>query len=160
MDYISREELRQAMYHEAFETDTNLQKWDGGCWIRYKLFENVIEHLPAADVVERKWINVKECLPNEDEMFYNGVSVPGERELSDRVLALDKDGYIRCGYFMGSCNYHEYNGHGRVTNKYTRAGQAGWEFGNRHNDDPQGWVVGTTLDIRYWMPLPEPYKGV
>lgn len=66
MDYISREELEKAMYHEAFETDTDLQKWDGGCWIRYKLFENVIEHLPAADVVARKhgkWIRSK--IPNE-----------------------------------------------------------------------------------------------
>ena len=32
--------LSDAMYHEAFETDSELQKWDGGCWIRYKMFEN------------------------------------------------------------------------------------------------------------------------
>jgi len=51
-DYISREALRKAMYHEAFETDSDMQKWDSGCWIRYKMFENVIEGIPAADVVE------------------------------------------------------------------------------------------------------------
>ena len=58
-DYIKREELIHRMYHEAFETDTDLQKWDSGCWIRYKLFENVIDDIPSADVVERKrgeWI--------------------------------------------------------------------------------------------------------
>ena len=31
------------MYHEAFEADTDMQKWDGGCWIRYKMFENCVE---------------------------------------------------------------------------------------------------------------------
>lgn len=59
MDYISREKLRHAMYHEAFETDTDLQKWESGCWIRYKLFENVIDALPAEDVVEV--IRCKDC---------------------------------------------------------------------------------------------------
>ena len=53
-EYISREALRKAMYHEAFETDSDMQKWDSGCWIRYKMFENVIEDIPAAEVVEAK----------------------------------------------------------------------------------------------------------
>jgi len=38
------------MYTEAFERDTGLQRWDSGLWIRYKLFENCIEAIPAADV--------------------------------------------------------------------------------------------------------------
>ena len=37
---IDINELSHRMYHEAFETDTILQMWDGGCWIRYKMFEN------------------------------------------------------------------------------------------------------------------------
>ena len=40
---IDKENLRAAMYHEAFEADTDMQKWDGGCWIRYKMFENCVE---------------------------------------------------------------------------------------------------------------------
>ena len=28
---IDADALREAMYHEAFETDTDLQKWDSGC---------------------------------------------------------------------------------------------------------------------------------
>ena len=63
MDYISREKLRHAMYHEAFETDTELQKWESGCWIRYRLFTDVLDALPAEDVVERKvgkWIKVSD----------------------------------------------------------------------------------------------------
>lgn len=51
--------LREAMYHEAFETDSDMQKWDSGCWIRYKMFENVLEAAPTieADPVKRgRWI--------------------------------------------------------------------------------------------------------
>lgn len=59
-DYIKREELEQKMYHEAFENDAQydeknpMAKWDSGLWIRFKLFENVLERLPSADVVERE----------------------------------------------------------------------------------------------------------
>ena len=60
-DLISRQALRDAMYHEAFETDTEMQRWDSGCWIRYKLFENVIDNLPSA---EPKIIRCKDCMHN------------------------------------------------------------------------------------------------
>ena len=40
-------EVERAMYHQCFECDNdeNMQKWDSGCWFRYKLFENVIKQL-------------------------------------------------------------------------------------------------------------------
>lgn len=63
-EYISRETLRDLMYTEAFERDTGLQRWDSGLWIRYKLFENCIEAIPAADVVEvrhGRWERVGDC---------------------------------------------------------------------------------------------------
>lgn len=47
-DLISRQEIRKAMYHEAMEKDSDEQKWDSGCWIRYKMFERVLETLPSA----------------------------------------------------------------------------------------------------------------
>ena len=47
-DLIDRDELSREMYHEAFETDSKLQKWDSGCWIRYMMFE---KHRDAAPVV-------------------------------------------------------------------------------------------------------------
>lgn len=58
--YIDKDRLRSAMYQEAFINDSNLQKWDGGCWIRYKLFEKVLESMPDADVEEvnrGRWIS-------------------------------------------------------------------------------------------------------
>lgn len=46
-DCINRQALKQAMYHEAFEVDSDMQKWDGGCWIRYKLFEKIVDIMPS-----------------------------------------------------------------------------------------------------------------
>ena len=47
-------ELSKKMYHDAFETDTPLQKWDGGCWIRYKMFE--INRDAALTVIEAEGV--------------------------------------------------------------------------------------------------------
>ena len=57
MRLIDADALSNALYHEAFETDSDMQKWDSGCWIRYKMFENAIEKAPTIE--ERKtgkWI--------------------------------------------------------------------------------------------------------
>ena len=40
---IDGDALRGKMYHDAFETDSKMQRWDSGCWIRYKMFENNID---------------------------------------------------------------------------------------------------------------------
>ena len=58
--YIDAEKFKKEMYHEAFETDSDMQKWDSGCWIRYKMFENCIAQQPTADVAEvvhGRWID-------------------------------------------------------------------------------------------------------
>lgn len=39
--------LRARMYHEAFETDSDMQRWESGCWIRYKMFERIEETAPT-----------------------------------------------------------------------------------------------------------------
>ena len=62
-DLISRQALSDAMYHEAFETDTDMQQWNSGCWIRYKLFENVLRNTPSADAVEV--VRCKDCENND-----------------------------------------------------------------------------------------------
>lgn len=56
---IDANKLEANMYHEAFETDTDMQKWDSGCWIRYKMFENQIEKMPTVDAVEV--VRCKDC---------------------------------------------------------------------------------------------------
>lgn len=44
---IDGDALRAKMYHEAFETDSELQRWDSGCWVRYKMFENHMDNAPT-----------------------------------------------------------------------------------------------------------------
>ncbi len=51
MRLIDAEALEKAMYHEAFEKDSDMQKWDSGCWIRYKMFENVIAVAQTVDTI-------------------------------------------------------------------------------------------------------------
>ena len=51
MDLIDRDALRKAMYHEAFETDSKDQRWDSGCWIRYKMFERNLKAVPTVEAV-------------------------------------------------------------------------------------------------------------
>lgn len=46
-DLIDREALKEAIYHETFETDSGEIRWDSGCWIRYKLAERVIDSMPS-----------------------------------------------------------------------------------------------------------------
>lgn len=59
MKLIDADALSRVMYHEAFETDTDMQRWDSGCWIRYKMFENVLDAAPSIDAVEV--IRCREC---------------------------------------------------------------------------------------------------
>lgn len=58
MRIIDADALCDAMYHEAFETDTDMQKWDSGCWIRYKMFENVIDEAPTIEPKRGEWIDM------------------------------------------------------------------------------------------------------
>lgn len=75
-DLVSREALRKRMYHEVF--DNGMGKWESGLWIRYKLFEKVIEETPAVDAVEvvrckdcRHWITES----NDDWCEYTGCDI-------------------------------------------------------------------------------------
>lgn len=62
MRLIDADALREKMYHEAFETDSDMQRWDSGCWIRYKMFENSIDSMPTIEP-EQRWIPVTERMP-------------------------------------------------------------------------------------------------
>ena len=51
---IDADALTDRMYHDAFESDTDMQKWDSGCWIRYKMFENAIDEAPSIDIEPKR----------------------------------------------------------------------------------------------------------
>ena len=44
---VDADELDHFMYHHAFELDSADQRWDSGCWIRYRLFENAMKAMPT-----------------------------------------------------------------------------------------------------------------
>lgn len=52
-DLIDMDEFSRAMYHEAFEVDSKMQKWESGCWIRYKMFEILRDSAPVVIPAER-----------------------------------------------------------------------------------------------------------
>lgn len=60
MRLIDADALRASMYHDAFETDTEFQRWDAGCWIRYKMFENNIDSAPTIQPEREKgnWVGI------------------------------------------------------------------------------------------------------
>lgn len=88
-EYIDRNELKQEMYHEVFEKDSDMQKWDSGCWMRYRLFEKVLEKIPSKDVV--KVVRCGNC------RFLDERFTDSERGycLSNDIV-IKKDGY--CSY--------------------------------------------------------------
>lgn len=100
MRLIDADALGNRMYHESFEKDSDLQRWDGGCWIRYKLFEQVLRAAPtidpthptpsntlgALDCVERRLVSYKLTdLVNEFEEILSHIR---EREENDSVCGL------------------------------------------------------------------------
>lgn len=98
---IDADALGNRMYHESFEKDSDLQRWDGGCWIRYKLFEQVLRAAPTIDTpntsntsntlgvldcVDRRLVSYKLTdLVNEFEEILSHIR---EREENDSVCGL------------------------------------------------------------------------
>ena len=68
-DLIDRNVLKAKMYQEAFESDTDMQRWDSGCWIRYKLFENVVDSMQTVPYAPR-WVRCEERLPENKKHYY------------------------------------------------------------------------------------------
>lgn len=60
MRLIDADELSGRMYHEVFDgLNDDLTKWDSGCWIRYKLFEQVLNGTPTVEaepIYHAEWL--------------------------------------------------------------------------------------------------------
>lgn len=89
-DLISRQALREAMYHEAFETDTDMQRWDSGCWIRYKMFENALSSAPSIDAVTV--VRCKDCTEFSDDDEEDGWGF-----CNNTGVGMERDGFCSCG---------------------------------------------------------------
>lgn len=94
MRLIDADVLSAKMYHEAFEVDSDMQKWDSGCWIRYKMFEKNLEDSPTIE--QPHWIPCSERLP----------------ELDAEVLVTDDRGELRhcifCSWGETWCGFVTY----------------------------------------------------
>ena len=75
---IDADELRKRMYHDAFEVDSDMQKCDSGCWIRYKMFENAIDDAPTVDVVPTNALRLFIEWASECDFGYD--NIPDEYE--------------------------------------------------------------------------------
>jgi len=64
MRLIDADDFGNRMYHEVFEKDTDMQRWDSGCWIRYRLFKKVLREQPTVEP-EQHWIPCSERLPKK-----------------------------------------------------------------------------------------------
>ena len=106
----------------------------------------------TVEISKSKWIWCEDSLPNEDEIAYTtNIDVPGERDISDKVLVCDTELNIYAAYFLHTGTLHKYYGT-CLTNEYTllhsRIGQAGWEC----TENKYGW--SKRIDAIAWMPLP------
>ena len=92
MRLIDADKLESEMYHNAFEIDTDLQKWDSGCWIRYKMFENVVEEQPTVKAIPIELIPKKMIAEMVIGNRYAEGCVKGWNDCIDTILSkLEKE---------------------------------------------------------------------
>lgn len=135
MRLIDADALIDRMYHDAFETDTDMQKWDSGCWIRYKMFENAIDDAPTIDAVEVEWIPCSERMPKDSGDYLVRFSDEYIEDHSSLDVA-----EIEIERFDADCESFGY-----------------WV--DRYDPVSLGFVDSdwVELPIIAWMPLPKPY---
>ena len=75
MRLIDADKLRHDMYDAAFIQDSDMQKWDGGCWIRYRLFEKTLDNEITIDAVEV--VRCKDCIALQHCRFTQGLGLDG-----------------------------------------------------------------------------------
>ena len=86
MRLIDADALGNRMYHESFEKDSDLQRWDGGCWIRYKLFEQVLRAAPTIDTPNTSnTLGALDCVSRQDAIkffteLWECIGTIGDRE--------------------------------------------------------------------------------
>lgn len=80
--------LDERMYHDAFEKDNGMHRWDSGLWIRYRMFAKALEEAPTVqpEVAEEQ---VKEAIETL-EANYPDACYEQLRDAVDVALAVLK----------------------------------------------------------------------
>lgn len=130
MRAIDADDFGNRMYHEVFEKDTDMQKWDSGCWVRYKLFENVLREQPTIEsrCETCEAFNKTRLLISQPQQRW----IPCSKELPERNRVV-----------LVTTKWDE------VTEGVKLSGNA-WFIG-------RGEENAFDSDIIAWMPKPEPY---
>ena len=152
---IDADALMAVMYHEAFETDSDRQKWDSGCWIRYKMFEEHIANAPTLG----EWIPVSERLPEceQEVLICTEKKLVGKDAYIDSIVtpAIYEDGTMLENDSMWHWEDIDF---------------AGWDDEEDCGIIPEGWFENRQFNpdevynnpvgrkVVAWMPLPEPYR--
>lgn len=152
-DLIDRTVLKSRMYTEAFESDTNMQRWDSGCWIRYKLFEKVVDNMPTVPYSPR-WHRVEDGFPDDEVPVLAILHNTYGRNV---VLKLFHIGHHK--RTTEEYGWQEYEGE----TEYDEENDCfwipeGWWESNYHEDNLNWEINETDGTITHWMPLPEPPK--
>lgn len=137
--YIDADAFASRMYHEAFGKDSEYQKWDSGCWIQYRLFEEVLRGQPTV-TPEQHWIPCSERLPEN----IRPVIVTWKN--TDPASYYQ---YIVGKHFTGTACYK--NGKWYWYSSTTEDMLA--EYGRYDSEE-----FDEAIECIAWMPLPEPYQ--
>lgn len=54
MRLIDADALYERMYEDAFIKDSDEQRWDSGCWIRFRMFERALKEAPTVSPGEEE----------------------------------------------------------------------------------------------------------
>lgn len=139
MRLIDADKLSADMYHEAFEIDSDLQKWDSGCWIRYKMFTQCIEKQPTINSME--WTPITTRPMDEEERLEWSEKLGYDIEYEEAVI------------------YEHLPDDGQEVLTCSRYGRIAIDTFENDNDGCYFEENGDMDGIIAWMPLPEPYKA-
>lgn len=105
---IDADKLSADMYHEAFVKDSDMQKWESGCWIRYKMFENVLKAQPTVEAPDINVGNI-DAISRTQAIDAFEIAAKGGASIEDIKLILAEmpsaqPEIIRCK----DCKYYKY----------------------------------------------------
>lgn len=159
MRLIDADAFGNRLYHEVFEKDSEDQRWDSGCWMRYRLFEKVLREQPTVEQPEQQWIPCSERLPKINQIVLlstnsNNVYV-GYRNKPELLWQVEEDGRKQWVYDPESYDVDidvlpktediDFYCEGVNDGGFLSITSA------NYNDRFEG--------VTAWMSLPEPYKG-
>lgn len=155
MRLIDADDFGNRMYHEVFEKDSEDQRWDSGCWMRYKLFERVLREQPAAQP-QTSMLTV-ECKLDDEEL---AKAIEEVKKANLELIAAEPH-WIPCSeqlppeenktYWVCTDNGHQHECRWTNANPFWTHLTTDWHW--NIFDIPQ------YMKIVAWMELPKPYDG-